>query len=58
MADYTKHEAADWARENLRGQWSTLVTPFTEGDELDEEGLRSNVRHIRAAPGAWESSGP
>ncbi len=48
MADYTKHEAADWARENLRGQWSTLVTPFTEGDELDEEGLRSNVRHIRA----------
>ena len=48
MADYTKAEAPGWARENLRGQWSTLVTPFTEDDELDEEGLRANVRHIRA----------
>ena len=48
MADYSKHEAGDWARENLRGQWSTLVTPFTEDDEVDEPGLRANVRHVRA----------
>ena len=48
MADYAKNEAADWARENLRGQWSTLVTPFTEDDEVDEAGLRSNIRHIRS----------
>ncbi len=48
MADYSKHEAGDWARENLRGQWSTLVTPFTENDEVDEPGLRANVRHVRA----------
>ena len=48
MADYSKHEAADWARENLRGQWSTLVTPFTDDDRVDEDGLRANVRHVRA----------
>ncbi len=48
MADYSKNEAADWARENLRGQWSTLVTPFTEDDEVDEAGLRANIRHIRS----------
>ena len=36
MAEYTKGEAADWARENLRGQWTTLMTPFTEDDELDD----------------------
>ena len=48
MADYAKSEAMDWARENLRGQWTTLMTPFTQDDEIDEEGLRRNVRHIRA----------
>ena len=47
MADYTKGEALDWAREHLRGQWTTLMTPFTPDDELDEEGLRANIRHIR-----------
>ena len=48
MADYSRCDAGDWARETLRGQWSTLVTPFTEDDEIDEAGLRSNVRHIRS----------
>lgn len=48
MAEYTKSEAMDWARENLRGQWTTLMTPFTPDDEVDEEGLRSNVRHVRS----------
>lgn len=47
MADYTKGEAQDWARENLRGQWTTLITPFTPDDEIDENGLRNNIRHIR-----------
>ena len=47
MAEYTKDEALDWARENLRGQWTTLMTPFTPDDELDEEGLRGNIRHVR-----------
>ena len=48
MAEYSKSEALDWARENLRGQWSTLMTPFTQDDELDEEGLRKNIRHVRS----------
>ena len=48
MADYAGDEAREWAAENLRGQWSTLVTPFTPDDELDEEGLRANVRHVRS----------
>ncbi len=48
MAKYAKSEAQEWAREYLRGQWSTLVTPFTPEDRLDEEGLRHNIRHIRS----------
>ena len=47
MARYTKGEARQWAREHLRGQWTTLMTPFTPDDELDEAGLRGNIRHIR-----------
>ncbi len=48
MAEYTKPEAQDWASETLRGQWSTLVTPFTPDDRLDEAGLRANVRRVRS----------
>ena len=47
MARYTKDEALEWARESLRGQWTTLMTPFTPDDELDEAGLRGNIRHVR-----------
>ena len=47
MAEYTKAEAQEWARHNLCGQWTTLMTPFTPHDELDEEGLRANIRHVR-----------
>ena len=47
MAEYTKSDAMDWARENLRGQWTTLMTPFTPDDEIDEDGLRGNIRHVR-----------
>jgi 4-hydroxy-tetrahydrodipicolinate synthase len=48
MARYKKHEAQEWAWEHLRGQWTTLITPFTQDDEIDERGLRENIRHIRA----------
>ncbi len=44
--DYNKAEAKEWARENLKGQWTTMMTPFTAGDEIDEEGLRGNVEHV------------
>ena len=47
MARYNKHEAQEWARETLKGQWTTLMTPFTAEDYVDEEGLRRNIRHIR-----------
>jgi (5-formylfuran-3-yl)methyl phosphate synthase len=47
MARYTKNEAQEWAKENLRGQWTTLLTPFTPQDTVDEEALRQNIRHIR-----------
>jgi 4-hydroxy-tetrahydrodipicolinate synthase len=48
MAGYTKAEAQDWALEHIRGQWTTLITPFTADDRLDEQGLRANVRHVRS----------
>lgn len=48
MANYTKSEAKEWARENLKGEWTTLMTPFTSDDEVDEAGLRNNIRHIRS----------
>ena len=47
MAKYAKGEAQEWAWENLRGQWTTLMTPFTPDDELDEVALRKNIQHIR-----------
>jgi len=47
MASYTKNEAQDWAWETLRGQWTTLITPFTPENKLDEQGMRDNIRHIR-----------
>ena len=48
MARYKKNEAMEWARENLRGEWSTLITPFTPDDRVDEDGLRHNMSHIRS----------
>ena len=48
MAGYRKHEAQDWAWQSLKGQWTTLVTPFTPDNEVDAEGLRRNIRHVRS----------
>ena len=48
MATYKKPEAQEWAWAHLRGEWSTIMTPFTIDDQVDEEGLRSNIRHIRS----------
>ena len=47
MATYSKREAQEWARETLKGQWTTLITPFTGENRVDEDGLRRNIRHIR-----------
>ena len=48
MAAYTKHEAQEWAWEALKGQWTTLVTPFTPDDHFDREGMKRNIRHIKS----------
>ncbi len=48
MATYSKHEAQAWAWEALKGQWTTLVTPFTPDDRFDREGMKRNIRHIRS----------
>ena len=48
MAEYVKHEVMDWARENVRGHWTTVMTPFDEDDQIDEFALRHNIRHIRS----------
>ena len=45
MARYTKSEVQDWAWETLRVQWTTLITPFTPDNAIDEEGMRRNIRH-------------
>ena len=47
MATYTKGEAQEWAKEALKGQWTTLITPFTPDDEFDDTGMRHNIRHIQ-----------
>ncbi|MQG76423.1 MAG: hypothetical protein FI703_03740 [SAR202 cluster bacterium] len=47
MAHYKASEAQDWAWETLKGQWSTLITPFEQNGDLDEQGLRRNIRHVR-----------
>ena len=44
--EYTRSTAKAWARETLRGQWTTLITPFTPDDELDEAGLAHNIDHV------------
>ena len=48
MAGYRKHEAQEWAWQTLKGQWTTLVTPFTPDNRVDTEGLRRNVRHVQS----------
>ena len=37
MATYKKPEAQEWAWAHLRGEWSTIMTPFTIDDQVDEE---------------------
>ncbi len=48
MANYKKHEAQEWAWKALKGQWTTLVTPFTPDDRFNRDGMRQNIRHIRS----------
>src|SRR3954451_23639780 len=42
---YRKAEAKEAARRQFRGLWAAITTPFTADGELDEDGLRRNMRH-------------
>ena len=43
--NYTKHDAKEYARENMKGIWAAALNPFNNNMSLDEVGLRSNMRH-------------
>ena len=42
---YAKNEAKAYARETMRGIWAAALNPFDDRLELDEAGLRRNIRH-------------
>ena len=42
---YSKLDAKDCARENMKGVWAAAMNPFNEDFSFDENGLRRNIRH-------------
>ena len=42
---YTKADAKQYARENMRGIWAAALTPFADDYSIDEIGFRRNIRH-------------
>ena len=42
--EYTKSEAKAYCLEHMKGVWAALTSPFLPDGELDEKGLRANVR--------------
>ena len=42
---YSKLDAKDYARENMKGIWAAAMNPFNEDFSFNEEGLRRNIRH-------------
>ena len=43
---YKKSQAKEASRATFRGIWAAITTPFTPALELDEAGLRRNMRHL------------
>ncbi len=43
--NYRRSEAKQAAREQFRGVWAAITTPFTPDGEVDYAGLRSNMRY-------------
>jgi 4-hydroxy-tetrahydrodipicolinate synthase len=41
-----KRDAKDWAREHMKGLWTSPMFPFTEDYRLDEAGIRKNVEYM------------
>ena len=44
--NYRKSEAKEAARAQFRGLWAAITTPFTPDLQLDEAGLRNNMRRL------------
>ncbi|MFA7589709.1 MAG: dihydrodipicolinate synthase family protein [Acholeplasmataceae bacterium] len=44
--NYSKKDARLAAKEQFKGVWTAITTPFTPGLEIDEEGLKNNVRYV------------
>jgi 4-hydroxy-tetrahydrodipicolinate synthase len=42
---YSKADAKDFARENMRGIWAAALNPFDQDGRFNEAGLRQNIRH-------------
>lgn len=47
--NYRRSEAKEAARAQFRGLWAAITTPFTPDGELDEAGLRRNMRYYTDA---------
>lgn len=39
-------EAKEWAREHMKGLWTSPMYPFTADFQLDEAGIRNNVEYM------------
>ncbi len=44
-----KSEAKEWARERMKGLWTSPMIPFTDDGALDEDGIRQNVEYMLAS---------
>jgi 4-hydroxy-tetrahydrodipicolinate synthase len=42
---YSKRDAKDHARANMKGIWAAALTPFAPDGAIDETGFRRNLRH-------------
>ena len=42
---YNRMDAKDYARQHMKGIWAAALNPFNEDFSLNEEGLRTNIRH-------------
>ncbi|MGQ3027282.1 MAG: dihydrodipicolinate synthase family protein [Ferrovibrionaceae bacterium] len=42
---YSKLDAKDYARQNMKGIWAAALQPFTPDLAIDEAGFRRNLRH-------------
>lgn len=42
---YSRDDAKDYARENMKGIWAAALNPFSDDGSLNEVGLRLNIRH-------------